>query len=90
MSTNVNSPVKGPLSAHEVRRLAPASVYVLQQNGHKPSIAAHAPKLVPAANAVLVAIQELDQLKTQQVALLASSSEQTAVLNSVMLEWSAR
>jgi hypothetical protein len=83
---NVNN---SPLSVHDVRRLAPASVYVLQHNGDKPSIAAHAPKVVPAADAVLVAIQELDQLKTQQVALLAASTEQTAVLNGVMLEWSS-
>ena len=81
-----NNSNSSPLSVHDVRRLAPASVFVTQQNGDKPSIAAHAPKVVPAANAVLVAIQELDQLKAKQVALLAASSEQVAVLNGVMLE----
>jgi len=86
---NNNHSNSSPLSVHDVRRLAPASVFVTQQNGDKPSIAAHAPKVVPAANAVLVAIQELDQLKAKQVALLATSGEQIVVLNGVMLEWSS-
>jgi hypothetical protein len=86
VSPNINN---SPLSVHDVRRLAPASVFVTQHNGDKPSIAAHGPKVVPAANAVLVAIQELDQLRAKQVALLAASSEQTAVLHGVMLEWSS-
>jgi hypothetical protein len=82
------SNVSNPLSMHDVRRLAPASLQVMQRHGDKPMIAAHAAKLVPVANEVLNAINDLDRLKGTQVALLAKSNEQTAQLHGLMLGWS--
>ncbi len=46
--------------------------------------------MVPMANDVLAAIQQLDTLKTDQVALIGRSEEQTAVLNDLLLSWSGR
>ena len=79
-----------PLTMHDVGRLAPASIGVVQRNADKPAIAAYVPTMVPMANGVLAAIHELDTLKTDQVALIGSSDEQTAVLNGVLLAWSGR
>src|SRR5262245_31743051 len=84
-STNQNP---SPLSTHAVRRLAPASIDVMQRNADRSVIAAHAATLVPTANAVLIAIQEVDTLKGRQVALLALSTEQRAQLNAFMIGWS--
>jgi hypothetical protein len=84
-SFNDNGSSSSPLTKHDVRRLAPASVHVLQHHGDKPLIAAYAPTLRPLANEVLTAYQVLDMLKADQVALIAESAEQTAVLNGAML-----
>jgi hypothetical protein len=73
---------------HDVRRLAPASVFVVQRHAGKASIAAYAPRMVPLANEVLVAIQDLDMLKADQVKLIAASDAQNAELNGKMLGWS--
>jgi hypothetical protein len=73
---------------HDVRRLAPASLEVMQRHAGTPAIAAHAATLVPAASEVLIAIQVLDMLKGRQVALLTESTEQTARLNALMIGWS--
>ena len=67
----------------------PASIAVTQRHAGKPTIAAHATKLVPVANGVLTAIQDLDQLKIDQVRLIAKSHEQSAALNDALLVWSA-
>jgi hypothetical protein len=75
---------------HDVRRLAPASIGVVQRNAGKPALAAYIPTMVPMANGVLAAIQDLDMLKTDQVALIGRSDAQTAVLNDVLLVWSGR
>jgi hypothetical protein len=82
------SNVTNPLSMHDVRRLAPASLDVMQRHADKAVIAAHQATLVPVANGVLIAIQDLDRLKGRQVALLARSREQTAQLHGLMLGWS--
>jgi hypothetical protein len=82
------SNVTSPLSTHDVNRLAPASIDVSQRHADNPAIASHAPKIVPAANEVLSALVDLEELKIDQVKLVARSSAQTAVLNGVMLEWS--
>ena len=84
----LNANVTSPLSMHEVRRLAPASLEVMQRHADKSAIAAHSATLVPMANGVLTAIQELDRLGGKQKALLALSDEQTAQLHGLMLEWS--
>jgi hypothetical protein len=84
MFTNVSN----PLSMHEVRRLAPASLEVMQRHADKSAIAAHSATLVPMASRVLTAIQDLDRLGGKQKALLAESDEQTAQLHGLMLEWS--
>jgi hypothetical protein len=86
MYSNVN--VSNPLSMHDVRRLAPAALDVMQRNADKSVIAAHAATMVPVANGVLIAIQVIDRLKGKQVALLAESTEQTAQLHGLMLGWS--
>lgn len=84
MTTNISN-----LSMHDVRRLAPASIDVIQRHAAlKASIAAYAPTMVPLANSVLVAIHTLDTLKADQVALLALSKQQTTLLHGLMLEWS--
>jgi hypothetical protein len=88
MSTQNQSPSPSPLSMHDVRRLAPASLEVMQRHAGKPAIAAHAATMVPAANGVLDAIKEVDRLKGRQVALLAASTEQKALLNGLMIGWS--
>jgi hypothetical protein len=80
--------VTSPLSTHDVNRLAPASIDVSERHAGNPAIASHAPKIVPAANEVLDALVDLEELKIDQVKLVAASSEQTAVLNGVMLKWS--
>jgi hypothetical protein len=85
----MSTPVTSPLTVHEVRRLGPASVNVIQRNAGKPAIAAYAPRLVPVVDEVLTAIRSLTKLKADQVALMAKSDEQTAVLNGAMLGWSA-
>ena len=85
---SINANVTSPLSMHEVRRLAPASLEVMQRHADKSAIAAHSATLVPMANGVLTAIQELDRLGGKQKALLAESDEQTAQLHGLMLEWS--
>jgi hypothetical protein len=72
---------------HDVSRLAPAALDVLERNAGKPELASHARTMVPAANAVLVAIQDLTMLKGEQVKLLALSAEQTAQLHGLMLRW---
>ena len=82
------SNVSSPLSTHDVRRLARASVGVSERNAGNAAIASHAPKIVPAANGVLVALRDLDELKGNQVKLVAASNEQIAVVNGVMLDWS--
>ena len=84
----LNANVSNPLSMHDVRRLAPASLEVMQRHAGTPAIAAHAATLVPAASEVLIAIQDLDRLKGRQVALLTESTEQTARLNALMIGWS--
>ena len=84
------STTTNPLTMHEVRRLAPASIGVVQRNAGKPAIAAYIPTMVPMASDVLAAIQDLDTLKTDQVALIGRSDEQTAVLNGLLLGWSGR
>jgi len=73
---------------HDVRRLAPASIEVMQRHADKSAIAAHTPTMVPLASEVLTAITESDTLKGKQVALLAESAEQTALLNGLMIGWS--
>jgi hypothetical protein len=84
MTTNISN-----FSMHDVRRLAPASIFVIQQHAAvKASIAAYAPTMVPLANEVLVAIRTLDMLKADQVALMAASKRETNELHGVMLEWS--
>jgi hypothetical protein len=80
--------IKNPLSMHDVSRLAPAVVDVMQRNAGQPEFAAHATTMVPAANAVLVAIQDLALLKGEQVKLLAMSVEQTGRLHGLLLRWS--
>jgi len=77
-----------PLSMHDVSRLAPAALDVTQRNAGKPEFATHAKTMVPAANGVLVAIEDLEMLKGEQVKLLAVSVEQTAQLHGLMLYWS--
>jgi hypothetical protein len=72
---------------HDVSRLAPAALDVLERNAGKPGFASHGRTMVPAANGVLVAIQDLELLKNQQVKLLAGSAEQTAQLHDLMLRW---
>jgi hypothetical protein len=84
-TTNTNS---NPLSTRDVSRLAPASLDVMQRNAGKPELATHTRTMVPAANGVLVAIQDLGMLKGQQVKLLAASAGQTAQLHALMLRWS--
>ena len=79
---------RNPLTMHDVRRLAPASLEVMQRHADKSAIAAHSATLVPMANGVLTAVQELDRLGGKQKALLAESDEQTAQLHGLMLEWS--
>ena len=84
MTTNISN-----FSMHDVRRLAPASIHVIQRHAAlKASIAAYAPTMVPLANDVLVAIRTLDILKADQVALMAASKRETTALHGVMLEWS--
>jgi hypothetical protein len=73
---------------HDVSRLAPAALDVTQRNAGKPEFASHARTMVPAADGVLVAIQDLQMLKSEQVKLLAVSAEQTAQLHDLMLHWS--
>jgi hypothetical protein len=85
---SLNGTVSNPLTMHDVRRLAPASLEVMQRHAGLPVIAAHATTLVPAASRVLTAIQDLDRLKGRQVALLTESTEQTAQLNALMISWS--
>ena len=82
------SNVSNPLSMHDVRRLAPASLDVMQRNAGKPVIAAHAAMLVPVANGVLTALQDIDRLKGKQRALRAKSNEQRVQLHGLMLGWS--
>jgi hypothetical protein len=82
------SNVYTPLSMHDVRRLAPASIAVTERHAGKPAVASHASKIVPAANGVLTALQELEQLKIDQVKLVGASKQQIAALNGVMLDWS--
>jgi len=76
-----------PLSMHDVSRLAPASLNVLERNAGRPEFATHGRTMVPVANGVLIAIQDLEMLKNQQVKLLAASAEQTAQLHGLMLRW---
>ena len=82
-TTNTN-----PLSMHDVSRLAPAALDVMERNAGKPEFDSHARTMVPAANGVLVAIQDLEMLKSEQVKLLAVSVEQTAQLHGLLLYWS--
>jgi hypothetical protein len=48
---------------HDVRRLAPASIEVMQRHADRSAIAAHTATMVPVANGVLDAIKEVDTLK---------------------------
>jgi hypothetical protein len=82
------SNVSNPLSMHDVRRLAPASIDVMQRNADKQVIAAHAAMLVPVASGVLIALQDIDRLKGKQKALRAESHVQRAQLHGLMLGWS--
>ena len=82
------SNVSNPLSTHDVRRLAPASLEVMQRNADKSAIAAHSATMVPVANEVLIALQVLDLLKGKHKAVLAQSDKQTAQLHGLMLRWS--
>lgn len=84
MSTQQNP---NPLSMHDVRRLAPASIEVMQRHADQSAIAAHTATMVPLASAVLIAIQETDTLKGKQVALLTESTEQTALPHGLMFGW---
>jgi len=85
MFSNANT---NPLSMRDVSRLAPAALDVAQRNAGKPEFATHVKAMVPAAKSVLVAIQDLDMLKSQQVKWLAASAEQRAQLHALMLRWS--
>jgi hypothetical protein len=72
----------------DVSRLAPACLDVMQRNAGKPELATHARTMVPAANGVLAAIQDLDMLENQQAKLLRASKKQTAQLHGLLLGWS--
>src|SRR6186997_558808 len=82
------SNTSNPISMHDVRRLAPVSLEVMQRHAGKSAIAAHTATMVPVVNGVLNAIKEVDTLKGKQVALRAVSTEQTAQLHALMLGWS--
>src|SRR5262245_45879155 len=87
MSSNVTND-SSPLSKHDARRLATASIDVMQRNSGRPELATHATTVVPAANGALIAIQDLEVLKGEQVKLLAESNAQSGQLYGLMQRWS--
>ena len=76
------------VSIETISRLGVEATDVIERNGSKPSIAAHAPRVVPNAQAMSRVYDELKQLKVDARAALAGRDVKLAALLRTIASWS--